>query len=335
MPIRPLDVEVLLDELGTLTVYRLREFDRFLLGFSGCAQPSDSFLKRGVDKNVKRVEARTEIISRSSSPNDAVPLICNVRKDLLYTLPDAVRIHHFQPPGIQAPFKTAAHERFEKPIKSWVSFLFMLLDVTAIAVHPPRDFIRQQLIPQLPTQTGCKFLCDHAASAPVFAIKSNDSDRHRCVLTRRHFPSGARLILFEREGQQEHNRGSHSQDPICIDVGQRSRLTDQRPIKPAICLSRGPRSIQTGNTQTRRETPVGKSEGRLPLRKMSREIDLMKLGAARNQRGYHRCSDACSDIAHEVHESCNAVALLSRHSNVRNQVNGNKQETQAEHLHHA
>src|SRR6266566_2230402 len=68
---------------------------------------------------------------------------------------------------------------------------------------------------------------------------------------------------------------------------------------------------------------------------MGREIDLMKLCAARNQGGYHRCSDACPNVAHEVHKPCNAVALLSRHSDVRNQVNGNKQETEAEHLHDA
>src|SRR6266487_2243948 len=76
MPVRPLDVEVLLNEVGAVTVYRLRKFDRFLLAFACGVQPANSFLKWGVDEDVKRVGARTEIISRSSPHNDAVAGIC-------------------------------------------------------------------------------------------------------------------------------------------------------------------------------------------------------------------------------------------------------------------
>src|SRR5437870_5210543 len=199
---------------------------------------------------MKRVGACTENISGSPAHNHAITVIGDLGKDLLYDFADAVRIDHFQSAGVQAALKTAAHERLEEPIESRVSFLLMFLDVAAFALHPPCDCIRQQLVPQLPTQSSCHSLCDYSAAAAVFAIDGDYSNCHIYLLAHSDFAARARRILSESEGQQEHDCGSHGQNPIRIDVCERCGLGDQCTIEPAVCLTCCSRSIQSRNSQT-------------------------------------------------------------------------------------
>ena len=72
----------------------------------------------------------------------------------------------------------------------------------------------------------------------------------------------------------------------------------------------------------------------LTERRVRRQIRLVDLRPARDERGHHRRSDAASDIAHEVDQAGDAVTFLRSDTDVRCQVDGNEEESQAKYLHH-
>src|SRR5919108_4845424 len=96
MPVRPLDVEVLLDEVGTFAVDVFRKLDGLFFAFSLRAQTADSLLKRRVNEDVEHIVTCAEVISGSASDDDTISFGRNLGQDLLYDLADAVGIHHVQ-----------------------------------------------------------------------------------------------------------------------------------------------------------------------------------------------------------------------------------------------
>src|SRR3954447_20395159 len=58
------------------------------------------------------------------------------------------------------------------------------------------------------------------------------------------------------------------------------------------------------------------------------EPELMELGAPRDQRGYKRCPDAAPNIAHKIDDPSNGIVLFRRNSNIGDQRDCHKKESQ-------
>src|SRR5579859_1999857 len=151
MAVRPLDAEVLLDEICPVAIHSLSKLNRFLLAVSIFLQSAHLALKRSVDKHVKGVRASFKIIGRTASHDYAVALVRGGFHDFFRNLTDAIRVHDFQPRSVQTSFIAAAHKSPKEPIEDWIELLFTLLYRAAVAIQQPGDFVGQQLIPQLPT----------------------------------------------------------------------------------------------------------------------------------------------------------------------------------------
>src|ERR1700676_95931 len=151
MAVRPLDAEVLLDEICPVAIHSLSKMNRFMLAVSIFLQTAHLALKRSVDKHVKRICARLKVVGGTASHDHAVALVRGGFYDFFRNLTDAIRVHDFQPRSVQTSFVAAAHTGPEESIEDRIELLFTLLYGAAVAIQQPGDFIGQQLIPQLPT----------------------------------------------------------------------------------------------------------------------------------------------------------------------------------------
>src|SRR5215471_525073 len=110
MAVRPFNIKVLPDEVGAFLVNGLCKFEGLLFVLAGRTQSPNSFLKRRIYEHVERVGSRPEVIGRTASNDDAVALLCDLRKNLLHDLSNALGVHHPQSPSVQASLKAASHE---------------------------------------------------------------------------------------------------------------------------------------------------------------------------------------------------------------------------------
>src|SRR4051794_40760061 len=144
--------------------------------------------------------------------------------------------------------------------------------------------------------------------------------------------SPTRLIPLEEERQQEHNRGSPSKNRERIDVRQRSRLSDRRPISSSKGLVEGKRAIQARCRQVSGQHSNALQKSWVPRRDVRSQVSLVDLRSAGNEGRHHGSADTASDVAHEVQQSGYAVAFFRRHSHIGNQGDRDKQKPEANHL---
>src|ERR1700689_1143585 len=91
----PVDAEILLDEIGTVAIHSLRKLDGFTLARATGEQAANLSLKRSIDKHVKRVGARLQVISGAASHNHTVAFLRRFFYNSLGNLTDAIGVHHF------------------------------------------------------------------------------------------------------------------------------------------------------------------------------------------------------------------------------------------------
>src|SRR5262249_59349038 len=110
-----------------------------------------------------------------------------------------------------------------------------------------------------------------------------------------------------------------------VDISQRSSLGDGLSIDARLSLPESKVAVQAGCGQAVRQSGNRLTKSRAPRRDMRNEIRLMDLRPARDHSSNQRRADAAPDVAHEVQQTGNGVALLRGHSDVRDQGDGDKQ----------
>src|SRR6516165_2207724 len=77
---------------------------------------------------------------------------------------------------VEAALKASAQKRLKQSVVEWIVFLFANLHHCFGALGQSSDLLRQQLVPQLPTQTLGQERSDIAASAAVLPLHRDDFD---------------------------------------------------------------------------------------------------------------------------------------------------------------
>src|SRR5580700_9010319 len=117
MAVRPLDAEVLLDEICPVAIHRLSKLNRFMLAVPIFLQPAHLALKRSIDEHVKRIRARLKIVGGTASYDHAVAFVRGGFHDFFRNLTNAIRVHDFQSRSVQTSFVAAAHKGPEESIE--------------------------------------------------------------------------------------------------------------------------------------------------------------------------------------------------------------------------
>ena len=99
---------------------------------------------------MKGVGAVVQIVGGAATHDDALAAFGGAFHHALGDFADAIGVRHFEARGVQAAFVAAVQECFEEAVGERVAFLFVFLDDAAIAFHQARDFVGQELVPELP-----------------------------------------------------------------------------------------------------------------------------------------------------------------------------------------
>src|SRR5580704_630811 len=113
---------------------------------------------------------------RSSSDDDAISRLRRVQNDALCELNNAFAIHQVQLVRVDASLVTPAQKRFEEPVVERIVSLLSTLNLGLGAICQAGDLLRQQLVPQLPSQMLRKLLGDFAPAASVLPLNGDDSN---------------------------------------------------------------------------------------------------------------------------------------------------------------
>src|SRR5579862_6573697 len=120
MTVRPLHAEMLLDEIGAVAIHVLSELDGFILAIALSLQPAHLALERSIEKDMKCICARLEVIRGATSHNHTISLVCGCLHNSFRNLADAIGVHYLQSRGVQTSFVAAAHKGPEEPVENWV-----------------------------------------------------------------------------------------------------------------------------------------------------------------------------------------------------------------------
>ena len=174
--VRPLDVEILLDEIDALAVDGIHELLGFL-GILAASQQAAHFIFPGsVKKYTQGIRAVPEKMLRPPADDDRVAGFRGVLNDPFGKFQNAFAVDHVELVGIQAAFITPAQEGFEESVVHGIRAFLANLDDGLGAVGKPGDLLGQQLIPKLPAQLVRKALSDFSAATSVLTFNGYDID---------------------------------------------------------------------------------------------------------------------------------------------------------------
>src|SRR5665213_1332029 len=148
----------------------------------------------------------------------------------------------------------------------------------------------------------------------------------------RHNMAAARVILLQRKREHKHDGRPNSEDHERIDIGCAAGLGLHGLINFGIGRHVRALLVQPGLGQALRESGDGSLKERVFGSGMTDQNLLMKLRAARQERGYQGGSDAAADITHEVYHSRDGIIFFGGNSNVGRQGDGYEKETHAKNL---
>src|SRR5215467_611944 len=175
--LRPVDFEVLFDEVRPILVHSFHQLHRLFLALSLPLEPAHLFFKRSVDEHVKGVGTLMQIVGRSAAHDHSVALVRGGAHQLFRHLADAFRVGQLHAAGRgQVSFEAAAQKRLEKPVVKRISTLLALLDVTMVALEMAGDLAGKKLIPQFPAESFGDASGDVCRAAAVFPLERHDSD---------------------------------------------------------------------------------------------------------------------------------------------------------------
>src|SRR5665213_4284681 len=104
----------------------------------------------------------------------------------------------------------------------------------ALALKVSRHFVRQQLIPYLPTEPVRELLSDLYGPTSVFAIDGQHFYHKVVSLLRHDMSTPTQVVLANDKRQQEHNSRGDGQHHEGINIRQGLRLHLQAPVDACI-----------------------------------------------------------------------------------------------------
>src|SRR6202048_1818289 len=156
--VRPFDSEIFLDEIRAFPVHRIDKLLGFILALSASYHAPHLGFPRSIKKHAQSVWAVPEKMLRSSADDDRVPSFGHILYYTFCHLHDAFAVYQLEFMSVEASFVTAAQKRFEQPVVERISSFLSTLDDVLGALSDFRDFLGEQLIPQLPAQSVGKQL---------------------------------------------------------------------------------------------------------------------------------------------------------------------------------
>ena len=140
--------------------------------------------------------------------------------------------------------------------------------------------------------------------------------------------SRARIIFHQSERKEEHARTADGQNPVRVDVRQGRGLSLNAGIKPGESLPLRFVHAESRMGKLLRQTIERSFELRIARSDVVRQSHLVKLRAPRDDGRHERSSHARTDVACEIHQSRDSIALFLLHTDVGSSGGGNKYEAQ-------
>ena len=176
--VRPVGVEVVADERGTLAVDIVNELQRLFFAFADRFEAADLFIQRRVGKNVEAIPSVTEEIGRAPADDNGFAARSYIFHNLVKGLDHAVGVEGGVFPDRKRSLIASPRVYLEESVEQRVDALVAALGRTRVDICYSRDFRGQVPVPQLPSQALGKCLGDGGPAAPVFAFDRDDADLH-------------------------------------------------------------------------------------------------------------------------------------------------------------
>ena len=177
--VRPLHVEILLNEVGAFAIDRIHEFLSFLFTLAAGQQAPHFVFPWRIEKHAQGIGPGLQKLLRTPAHDDAVPTFRGMFNHASSDSENSLAIDEIEFGRIYAALITSAHKGFEQPIVQRIGSFFSDFDYRLGTLGEPGDLLGQQLVPEFPAELIGKFLSDLAAAASVFAFNGDDFDHLR------------------------------------------------------------------------------------------------------------------------------------------------------------
>ena len=138
---------------------------------------------------------------------------------------DPARIEQMQPVGgRQASLKRSPKKVLENPVHGRIASPFSPLDCLWRTLGQSRDFLRQPLVPQIPSKTAGDQTGNFGCSAAELALNCYRASPLRLSSTHRDISARSWIILLQEERKNEHDGAERAQDPKDVHIGQCAAL---------------------------------------------------------------------------------------------------------------
>src|SRR5262249_25810727 len=181
MPVWPFLAEVLLDEIGSVVVDGVHETSGFVRLCATPDEPADLVFERRIDEDMKHVRPVLQEERAAASHDDRVALVGRRVDKALRQSEDGVGVEQVQSVHVQAAFEAAAEKQLEKPVVQGIHALFTIRDLRPLTLRETRNLVRQQLIPELPSEGVSKPFRNDIRTAAVLPIDGDNSYFHGCA----------------------------------------------------------------------------------------------------------------------------------------------------------
>src|SRR5271156_5623550 len=136
------------------------------------------------------------------------------------------------------------------------------------------------------------------------------------ALMQRYSGTGARVVFHQRKRKQKHARAADRKNPIGIDVRKRGGLGLESGIDSGQGLPLRIGQADAGAVELLGQTIECVAELRVVGIDMVTEGDLMKLRTSRNDGGHYGRANAGTDVACEIHQTGDGIALFTLYADV-------------------